>query len=248
MSVLRPLPGAKGQRTVDSFDGHSAYGSGYVYENGAIVSVLPNQERVNTLTEITAAGSASIDLADGNTVVSVIELAASGTVTYANPTVSQASTVRTGFTLYIVNNSPDPTDLTLAFGSAYIWPSGVTAPTGTTEVGAIIIVDGDSMTIDGTARILVRSVAYVVPPTVTDISPATDVEAGGATITITGTGLLNASGVTFGGDAGTSLTVTDDTELTVVAPAHAAGTVDVVVTATGGTVTVTDGFEYTVAP
>jgi len=48
-------------------------------------------------------------------------------------------------------------------------------------------------------------------------------------VTITGTNLGGATGVTFDGIAGTGLVVTSDTSLTITSPAHAAGPVDVVV-------------------
>jgi hypothetical protein len=64
---------------------------------------------------------------------------------------------------------------------------------------------------------------------VTALDPDTGSEAGGTVVTITGTGFLGATGVTFGGAAGTAFTVVDDTTITVTSPAHAVGTVDVIV-------------------
>jgi hypothetical protein len=57
-----------------------------------------------------------------------------------------------------------------------------------------------------------------------------------------------AVGVTFGGAAGTAVTVTSDTELSVTTPAHAAGVVDVVVTTDNGTATLAGGFTYVTPP
>ena len=86
---------------------------------------------------------------------------------------------------------------------------------------------------------------YVVPgPTVTNISPNTDLISGGSTITITGANLLNATSVTFGGTAGNIQTDTA-TQITVVDPAHAPGLVNVIVTTNpGGTITKTNAFTY----
>jgi hypothetical protein len=80
--------------------------------------------------------------------------------------------------------------------------------------------------------------------TIASISPATGGVAGNTTVTITGTGLDGVTGVTFGGTAGTALTILSPTQLTVKTPAHAAGAVNVVLTAASGTITKTNGFTY----
>jgi hypothetical protein len=72
-------------------------------------------------------------------------------------------------------------------------------------------------------------------PTVTKVLPANGSIAGGTTVTITGTLFTGASAVTFGGVAATSFTFNSATSITAVSPAHAAGVVDVQVTATAGT-------------
>jgi hypothetical protein len=80
-----------------------------------------------------------------------------------------------------------------------------------------------------------RFVAAADPaPTATALSPYNGPALGGTLVTITGTGLLATTGVTFGGVAGTGLTIVDDTTIRVVAPAHAVGAVDVVVTTATG--------------
>ena len=54
-------------------------------------------------------------------------------------------------------------------------------------------------------------------------------------MTISGTGFTTASSVSFGGMAAASFTVNDDGSITAVTPAGTAGTVDVTVSAAGGT-------------
>ncbi len=67
-------------------------------------------------------------------------------------------------------------------------------------------------------------------------SPRSGAPAGGATVTLTGTHFLAGSTVTFGGVAGTGINVIDESQLTVVAPALPAATVnDIQVTNTDGT-------------
>jgi IPT/TIG domain len=86
------------------------------------------------------------------------------------------------------------------------------------------------------------------PPSITSVSPTAGGIAGGTTVTVTGVGFCNfPTAATFGGVAATGFTVNSDTSFTAVSPAHAAGTVDVQITTTGGTsaATAADHFTYT---
>jgi hypothetical protein len=73
------------------------------------------------------------------------------------------------------------------------------------------------------------------PPTVTSVSPNTGTAAGGDTVTITGTGFTTASAVSFAGVPAASFSVNNDGSITAVTPAGTVGTVDVTVSAAGGT-------------
>ncbi len=89
--------------------------------------------------------------------------------------------------------------------------------------------------------------AFTVPaPTIATTSPASGTTNGGTSLTITGTRLTGAEGVTFGGTAATSYTVDSPTQITAIAPAHAAGAADVVVTTPtpGGIATSSGAFTY----
>lgn len=76
-----------------------------------------------------------------------------------------------------------------------------------------------------------------VAPTVTEVAPATAGTAGGDLIVLTGTGFATATAVTVGGSAVDTddWESTDDSHISMVAPAHASGEVDVTVTNPGGT-------------
>lgn len=80
---------------------------------------------------------------------------------------------------------------------------------------------------------------------ITSITPATGLAAGGTAVTIRGTNFSGAEGVTFGGTAATSFKVVDNTTITCVTPAKAAGTYNVVVADDAGNITETNGFVYT---
>jgi hypothetical protein len=66
-------------------------------------------------------------------------------------------------------------------------------------------------------------------PTVTSVTPSTVTTAGGTSVVLGGTTLSGATSVKFGGVDAASFTVDGDTQVTAVTPAHAAGTVAVVV-------------------
>lgn len=82
------------------------------------------------------------------------------------------------------------------------------------------------------------------PPTVTGISSASGLPAGGAAVTITGTNFTGATSVTIGGIAPTAVTFVSATTITATTSAHAVGAVNVVVTTPAGTGTGTNLFTY----
>ncbi|MGE4254461.1 MAG: IPT/TIG domain-containing protein [Xanthobacteraceae bacterium] len=87
--------------------------------------------------------------------------------------------------------------------------------------------------------------SYVTPaPTMTSVDPASGSTLGGTTVTITGTNLTGATTVTFGGVPASSFSVVNSTTISAVAPAHAAGLVNVAVTTPGGTVTLASSYTY----
>ncbi|MFE9993952.1 IPT/TIG domain-containing protein, partial [Streptomyces avermitilis] len=66
-------------------------------------------------------------------------------------------------------------------------------------------------------------------PTLTSLNPTSGLAAGGTVVTLTGTGFIGTTAVTFGGTPATSFTVNSDTQITATAPAGT-GTVQVQVT------------------
>ena len=134
---------------------------------------------------------------------------------------------------------------TAATNVVVVGPTSITAKTPSHATGAVNVVvtntDGQSGTATG---------AYTYTPnpapTVTAISPATGPAGGGTPVTITGTGFLTGATVTFGGTSATGVTVVSATSITATAPAHAAGTVNIVVTNTDSlNGTLSNGYTYT---
>lgn len=89
----------------------------------------------------------------------------------------------------------------------------------------------------------------IPPPTVTMVSPNEGSTAGGQTITITGTGMGEATQVKFGTTTVSAFAGDTPTEIVLQVPSHAAGLFDVTVSTAGGTSTTSAADEYTfVAP
>jgi hypothetical protein len=84
------------------------------------------------------------------------------------------------------------------------------------------------------------------PPVPTAVSPTSGTASGGTPITITGTGFSAGASVSLGGTAATNVTVVSSASITATTPAHAAGTVNVVVTnGNGQSGTLSNGYTYT---
>ncbi|MGY2154529.1 IPT/TIG domain-containing protein, partial [Nocardia gipuzkoensis] len=81
-------------------------------------------------------------------------------------------------------------------------------------------------------------------PTITSISPTSGPTTGGTSVTITGTGFTGPTTVRFGSTA-TTFTMNSPTQITAIAPAGSAGTVQVTVTTAAGT---SNGVSYTYLP
>ncbi|MFF8195818.1 IPT/TIG domain-containing protein [Streptomyces bobili] len=123
----------------------------------------------------------------------------------------------------------------LATSVTNVSPTSVTAvsPSGTGAVGVTVTTPG------GTSNPI--PFYYVGAPFKQSLSPSFGSTAGGETITLNGTGLSTATSVAFGANSAVP-TVVSDSQLTVAAPAGAAGSVGVSVTTAGGT---NNGLSYT---
>ena len=127
----------------------------------------------------------------------------------------------------------------------------VTSPAETAGTVDVTVVNGTTSSI-----LSADQFTFDDSPTVTGITPGAGPTAGGSTVTITGTGLADATGVSFGSVAATGpITVISDTQITVPAPPAATtdadSSVDVTVTNETGTSAANpprDQFRYDVAP
>jgi hypothetical protein len=116
------------------------------------------------------------------------------------------------------------------------------SPPGTAGIVAI--------TVAGAAP-LAAAFTYAAAPTVTAALPASGPLGGSNSVVITGTNFLGVTGVAavkFDGINATSYVVNSATQITAIAPARAAGAVNIVVTAAGGQGTGTNAYTYVLSP
>lgn len=116
-------------------------------------------------------------------------------------------------------------------------------PAGTAGPATVTVTSPDG----STTALPYTYVAAPAPdaPTIADIDPAQGPEAGGTTVTITGTGLEGTTGVTFDGVPATDVVVAPDGTSVVVTSPAGTGLADVVLTGAGGvTTTAAQQFAY----
>ncbi|HWE01815.1 MAG TPA: IPT/TIG domain-containing protein [Tepidisphaeraceae bacterium] len=101
-----------------------------------------------------------------------------------------------------------------------------------TTAGGPFVVTANSGVVNGTATV---NVQMALAPAITAVTPSFASPAGGTTVMITGVNLTGATAVLFGTTPAISFVVNSDTSITATAPAGSLGTVDVTVTAPGGT-------------
>ncbi len=195
------------------------------------------------VTVVTADGTSNTSLADKYTYV------AAPTVTKISPTLGPT----TGGTSVTITGANLANAVAVMFGTVeadtFANDTGnqivVTSPAGTAgKVDIRVVTAGGTSAVTSKDKFM-----YVGAPTVTKISPTSGPVSGGAKMTITGTNLANVIAVLFGTVAARIKSDTA-TQIVVISPAGAAGTVDVTVVTAGGTSSVlaADQFLYVEAP
>jgi IPT/TIG domain len=118
------------------------------------------------------------------------------------------------------------------------------SPSGSGVVDVVVITAAGGASSTGTAD----QFTYIPAPTITSISPTSGAASGGTQVTINGMAFTGATAVMFGQAASPQPKVVSDTQITAVSPAGTPGTVDIVITAPGGTSEVSPADEFTYNP
>lgn len=152
-----------------------------------------------------------------------------------------------------ITNLPDPTP-----PSAPVDPAPVELPTELTPSAPVetdlptdlpLAPTPPATPVDSTSVEALAATAAAAVPTISAVLPSTGNTAGGDSVVITGTGFTGVEGdgsVKFGTVEATSYVVDSDTQLTVVVPAGAAGTVDITIINPNGPFTFHNAYTYDV--
>lgn len=223
--------------------------SGFSVVNDTTITATSPSEAAGTIdiTVTTPGGTSGTGSADHFT----YNAAALPSITAVNP--NSGSTA--GGTIVSITGSNFTGATTVNFGSTAALGFKVisdTSITATAPAESAATIDITVTTASGTST--TSSSDYYTfnapsAPTVTAVSPTSGTTGGGTAVTITGTNFNLVTGITFGGTPASSFSDVSSTTVTVVAPAHAAGTVDILVTAAGGTsaIVTADHFTYSAA-
>ncbi len=213
---------------------------------------LISSTQIGCVTPAKAAGTYDIIVtnADGQSVT------LGSAFTYRDPptvsSVSPASGVVGGGTPVTITGTGFLAGATASFGGSSCGSlvvasvTSITCTTSSHAAGAVTVTVTNSDTFAGTKASAFTYTAAA--PTVTSIAPAAGPLAGGTVVTIRGTAFEAGSTVSIGGVSCGTLVVDSATQIHCTTGAHAAGAVNVVVTTTGGTGTLTNGFTYQSAP
>ncbi|MFZ0004497.1 MAG: IPT/TIG domain-containing protein [Methanoregula sp.] len=135
-------------------------------------------------------------------------------------------------------------------GGVWTWNgvswSQMAGPSGMTSGIIFSLLSSGSTLYAGTYNgVWATTLTPLSPPVITGISPSNGPASGGTSVTITGSGLSGATGVSFGSIPATSFTVVSDTQINATSPAGSAGMVHVTVTTPGGTSATSSADEFT---
>lgn len=241
--------------------------TGTNFQNGARVqfgSAAALSVTVNSATSINAttpAGSGSVNITvtnpDGQSATS------SAQFTFVPPgpqitSVTPNSGPTSGGTPVTIAGSGFQSGAVVTIGGVALTDVTITAtsisgktPLGPSDLSGSRSVDVLVRNPDATSVTRTNGFTWTLPaPAITTLSPTRGAPSGGAVVTIFGAGFSSAlaPAVTFGGVAATNVTVVNAVTLTAVAPAHAQGVVDVVVTVGNASATSAGAFTYAPVP
>ena len=237
---------------------------------GGTVVTLSGSGFLSGTTTVTFGGVAasSVNVYDTATLTAVSPARSAGAVTVAVTTAGGTATLAAAFTYQ--NPTPTITGISPGSGPANVstpvtiagtsFVAGLTTVTfGTTAATSVSVTSSTALsavaparpagavtvTVANGAATATTSFSYVTIPTVTGIAPSSGATSGGTPVLVTGNGFApSVTSVRFGGVEATGVTVIDDTTLSAITPAHAAGAVTVDVTTAGGVGAKSSAFSY----
>ncbi len=251
MSSVSPTSGTTAGGTAVTITGTNfATGATVKFGTTAATSVVVvNSATITATTPAHAAGAVTVTV----TVSGQSGSLTNGFTYVAPPTVSSVSPISgttAGGTAVTITGTNFAAGATVTFGGTaatnvvVVNSTTITATTPAGTAGAVTV----TVTVSGLSGSRINGFTYVVPPTVSSVSPISGTTAGGTAVTITGTNFATGATVKFGTTAATSVVVVDSGTITATTPTHAAGAVTVTVTVSGQSGSLTNGFTYVAPP
>lgn len=243
---ISPNQGSTGGGTTVTITGVNLAGASAVKFGTASATITANTPTSVTCVSPSGAGVVNVDVVTSGGTSNPLSFYYIGAPFLSSESASSGPT--SGGNTITLSGTGLSTASSVSFGGNTATPTvisdsqlSVTVPAGTAAGSVALSVT----TTGGVASGL--SYVYVDSPTVTAVSPSSGSTSGGTAVTLTGTGLATVSDVTIGG-AVAPFGVISSTEVSVITPPGTAGAADVVVTTTGGSVTVVGGYTYTASP
>ena len=220
---------------------------------------LPAWSTLNTATGLitgtpTAAGTSTVTLSatnsggTGNATLTITVSAATQAPVITSATTA-SGTVGSAFSYQITaTNSPTSYGATgLPAWSTLNTATGLITGTPTAAGTSTVTLSATNGGGTGNATLTI-TITVAGPVTTSGVTPISGSTAGGAAVTITGTGFTAGATVSFGGVEATGVVVTSSTTITASTPTHGAGPVTVTVTNPGGASgSLVKGFAYVAA-
>ena len=258
--VIPPTVGSVSPNSGSTAGGTSVTITGTNFVSGATVS-------------FGATAATNVVVVSGTQITATTPAGSAGavTVTVTNPG-AQSGSLASGFTYVVIPtvSSVSPNNGSVAGGTAVTitgtnFAAGATVQFGSAAATNVVVVSSTSITatspagsagavtvtvtVNGQSGTLPSGFSYVVPPTVSSVSPNTGSTTGGTAVTITGTNFVSGATVSFGATAATNVVVVSATQITATTPAGSAGAVTVTITNPGAqSGSLASGFTYVVIP
>lgn len=205
---------------------------------------------ISLLALVTLDGTLGAEVFDSEVVATIVLASATCEAPLAVPVTATAITPQTGPTTggqtVTITGSGFGPDTTVDFGANpatdVVVNAAGTSLTAVTPAGAA---GPTTVSVANPGGVPATLPYTYVEPAATTLTPLTGPEYGGTTVTISGSGLGTVTGVDFGGDAATIVSVNPDGTQVVVTTPPGTGTVDVTLTLAGGsTITTVQDFTY----
>jgi hypothetical protein len=239
---------------------------------GTAVTIMGTNFAAGATVAFGGAAATNVVVVNSTTITATTPAVNAGAVTVTVTVSGQNGSLTNGYTYVWVptvtsvspNNGP-PAGGTAVTITGTNFAAGATATFGGTAATNVVVVNSTTITattpahaagsvtvtvtVNGQSGNLTNGFSYVVPPTVSSVSPNSGSTLGGTAVTIAGTNFAAGATVTFGSAAATNVGVVNSTTITATTPAGSVGAVTVMVTNPGSqSGSLTNGYTYVVVP